>query len=95
MTSRLFSFPGLTLAATVQSLLAIKMFPSHYSSGRQLLPVVVIFLANYVLGLAFWCILYPVFISPLRHLPGPKVCCCRQIFSDFFLSPCLLTDVPL
>lgn len=71
--SRVFSIPGLTFAATAQSILAIKLFPSYYSSQSHLVSVAVIFLANYFVGLLFWAILYPIFINPLRHIPGPKV----------------------
>ncbi|KAG9258421.1 cytochrome P450 [Emericellopsis atlantica] len=69
---QIFSIPGLTVAALAQSLLAIKLFPTYYSSESHLRTVALIFLANYAFGAIFWIFLYPNFFSPLRHLPGQK-----------------------
>ncbi|KAF4126548.1 Cytochrome P450 [Geosmithia morbida] len=70
--SRVFSPAGLTLAATLQSTLAIKLLPSYYGSQNNLSSAAVIFLANYAMGVFFWAVIYPVLLSPLRHIPGPR-----------------------
>lgn len=36
--------------------------------------VIAVFLAHYVAIKIYRIFLYPHFFSPLRHLPGPKVC---------------------
>jgi len=68
----MFGFPSLTLAAAVQALVAIKLFPSYYSERTHLATLVVMILANYGFGAVFWLFLYPRFFSPLRRIPGPK-----------------------
>ncbi|KAH6986514.1 cytochrome P450 [Ilyonectria sp. MPI-CAGE-AT-0026] len=70
--SQLLSFSSLTLAATAEWLLAIKLFPNYYSSQTHLASATLIFLVNYAFGIFFWAILYPNFFSPLRHIPGPR-----------------------
>ncbi|KAH7011130.1 cytochrome P450 [Ilyonectria destructans] len=72
ISSQLFSFSSLTLAATAEWLLAIKLFPNYYSSQTHLASATLIFLVNYAFGIFFWAILYPKFFSPLRHIPGPR-----------------------
>lgn len=75
------SLPGLTLAAAIESLVAIKFFrestvdslPSYLNFGSHLGPVAVIFLANILFGAVYWGILYPKLFSPLRHIHGPRV----------------------
>lgn len=73
IASQIFGFSSLTLAATVESVVAIKLFPDYYSGTNHLLPVALIFLANYAFGLVFWGLLYPVLFSPFRRLQGPRV----------------------
>ena len=71
---QLFGLPSLTLAAAVESLLVIKLFPAYCVSLQSiLLSVVTIFLANYAFGALFWLLIYPRLLSPLRHIPGPRV----------------------
>ncbi|KPM40507.1 hypothetical protein AK830_g6038 [Neonectria ditissima] len=72
VASELFSLPSLTLAAAVEALLAIHMFPSYYSSRSHIAAVFIILSANYAFGAVFWLLLYPVFFSPLRHIRGPR-----------------------
>ncbi|KAI3318858.1 cytochrome P450 [Xylariaceae sp. AK1471] len=76
LTTQIFSLPSLTLAATVESLLAIKFlgdsFPKVFNSEGHLGTAAIIFLANYALGALFWGFIYPRFLSPLRHIPGPR-----------------------
>ena len=73
LASQLFSFPSLTLWGVVESLIAIKLFPTYYSSESHLSTVAGILVINYVFGAIFWVILYPRVFGPLRKIPGPKV----------------------
>jgi hypothetical protein len=73
IASNIFSFPGLTVAATAQFLLAIKLLPRYYESETHLALLGVIFSVNYAIGVLYWALLYPMLFSPLRHIPGPKV----------------------
>ncbi|KAH7187673.1 cytochrome P450 [Fusarium oxysporum] len=72
VVSKLLGFPSLTLAAVVESVLAIKLFPNYYSTQSHLAAVATILLVNYAFGIVFWVLLYPVLFSPLRRIPGPK-----------------------
>ncbi|KAI8680921.1 hypothetical protein NCS55_00341000 [Fusarium keratoplasticum] len=72
IASKLLSFPNLTLAAIVESLLVIKLFPNYYSSQSHVAAVATILCVNYAFGIFFWALLYPVLLSPLRRIPGPK-----------------------
>jgi len=75
--AQVFSFPGITLAAVVESLYAIRhypdTFPKLFESKSHLGIAAVIFLANYAFLGLFWGLIYPRLLSPLRHLPGPRV----------------------
>lgn len=73
VVSKLLGFPSLTLAAVIESFVAIKVFPDYYDSKSHLAAVFTILLVNYAFGIVFWGFLYPVFFSPLRHIPGPRV----------------------
>jgi hypothetical protein len=73
VVSKLLGFPSLTLAAVIESFIAIKVFPDYYDSKSHLAAVFTILLINYAFGIVFWGFLYPVFFSPLRHIPGPRV----------------------
>lgn len=73
VVSKIFGFPSLTLAAAIESFLAIKLFPDYYSTKSHLTAVGTILLVNYAFGVLFWAVLYPVLFSPLRRIPGPKV----------------------
>ncbi|KAF5667213.1 cytochrome P-450 monooxygenase [Fusarium heterosporum] len=72
VVSKLLGFPSLTLAAVVESALAIKLFPEYYSTQSHLAAVATILAINYVFGVVFWALLYPRVFSPLRRIPGPK-----------------------
>ncbi|EXL39413.1 hypothetical protein FOCG_17985 [Fusarium oxysporum f. sp. radicis-lycopersici 26381] len=72
VVSKLLGFPSLTLAAVVESVFAIKLFPNYYSTQSHLAAVATILLVNYAFGIVFWVLLYPVLFSPLRRIPGPK-----------------------
>lgn len=84
--SQLFSFSSLTLAATAEWLLAIKLFPNYYSSQTHLASATLIFLVNYAFGIFFWALLYPNFFSPIRHIPGPRVSYSVPLFLCSYLS---------
>ncbi|KAI1858745.1 uncharacterized protein JN550_012495 [Neoarthrinium moseri] len=74
--AEVFSLPSLTLAAVVESLLAIKIFPDFMptllNTENHLAIFGAVFLANYAFGILFWGFLYPTIFSPLRGIPGPK-----------------------
>ncbi|KAH7259238.1 cytochrome P450 [Fusarium redolens] len=72
VVSKLLGFPSLTLAAVIESFIAIKVFPDYYDSKSHLAAVFTILLINYAFGIVFWGFLYPVFFSPLKHIPGPR-----------------------
>ncbi|EWZ29180.1 cytochrome P450 [Fusarium oxysporum Fo47] len=72
VVSKLLGFSNLTLAAVVESFVAIKLFPNYYSTQSHLVAVATILLVNYALGVVFWVLLYPLLFSPLRRIPGPK-----------------------
>jgi hypothetical protein len=77
LATQLFGLPSLTLAATAESLIAIKfygdVFPKIFNLDTHLDIAAVIFLVNYTFAAFFWGLLYPRFFSPLRHLAGPRV----------------------
>jgi hypothetical protein len=62
------------LAASVESLLAIKFLPEHFESQYGHLTIILsIFAFNYgVLGV-YHLLVYPLLLNPLRRLSGPKV----------------------
>lgn len=72
VVSKLLGFPSLTLAAVVESVLAIKLFPNYYSIQSHLAAIATILLVNYAFGIVVWVLLYPMLFSPLRQIPGPK-----------------------
>ncbi|KAM0272213.1 hypothetical protein ACHAQH_008795 [Verticillium albo-atrum] len=77
IVSSLFSFPILTLFAATETILGVKVLQCLDSLQSRLVFTTVVFLMNYGVGFLFWLFLYPRFLSPLRHIPGPKA-----FFSD-------------
>jgi hypothetical protein len=73
LARKLFGFPSLTLAAAVEALVAIKLFPDYYGTQSHLAAVGTLLCANWAFGLVFWTLVYPRVFSPLRHIPGPRV----------------------
>lgn len=71
--SKLFSFPSLTLAAAIEALVAIKLYPNYWGPQGHLKALGTILAINNTLGVIFWTVFYPKFLSPLRHISGPKV----------------------
>lgn len=78
LAAQFFSIPSLTLAAAVETLIVVKfygdLFPRVFGSNSHMEIAVVILLANYAFAGLFWGCIYPQFLSPLRHVDGPKVC---------------------
>ena len=72
ISDTIFGFPTLTIAAIVEALAAIKLFPDQYGDGSHLRTIMLFIVGNYVLGGVFWVFIWPTFISPARHLKGPK-----------------------
>ncbi|KAI1317926.1 cytochrome P450 [Xylariaceae sp. FL0255] len=76
--TQLFSFPNLTLAAAVESLVIIKVYgdssplPRLFETQSHLGTVATVFLANYAVFALVWGLLYPRLFSPLRNLRGPR-----------------------
>lgn len=84
MASSIFSLQGVTLIATIESALIIKVLPEDiadaYSLGFVKL-VSLVFIINYGLLFVYSAIIYPDFISPLRNIPRPKWWLPRMIYS--------------
>jgi len=57
--SKLLGFPSLTLAAVVESVLAIKLFPNYYSTQSHLAAIATRLLVNCAFGIVVWVLLYP------------------------------------
>ncbi|KAI1348863.1 cytochrome P450 [Xylaria sp. FL0043] len=78
VAAQVFSLPNLTLAAAVESFAIIKFYAEPFSrffnlnADSHLKIVGVIFLANYAFAALYWGFIYPKFLSPLRHLEGPR-----------------------
>ncbi|KAI3341139.1 cytochrome P450 [Ustulina deusta] len=76
VAAQIFSLPSLTLAATVESAVVIKFYAQFFSKffklDAHLEIVAVIFLAHYAFAALFWGFIYPKFLSPLRHIDGPR-----------------------
>ncbi|KAI0431743.1 cytochrome P450 [Xylaria sp. FL1042] len=78
VATQVFSLPSLTLAAAIESFAVIKFYAEPFSrffnlkATAHLEIVGLIFLANYTFAALFWGFIYPKFLSPLRHLDGPR-----------------------
>jgi hypothetical protein len=72
MSSQVY-FTALTIAAAAESLIAVRYFAQDFGEHSHLSVIALIFAANYVILGIYYLVLYPLFISALRHLPGPKV----------------------
>ena len=60
-------------ASVLGSLVLTKRFPQYSPLASGLGTFFVLFLVQFALA-AFWQVLiYPYYVSPLRHLPEPKV----------------------
>lgn len=79
---KLFGFPSLTLAAAVEALAAIKLFPDYYGTQSHLAAVGTLLCANWAFGLVFWTLVYPRLLSPLRRIPGPRVSHAPRVLGD-------------
>ncbi|EEY22465.1 cytochrome P450 4F4 [Verticillium alfalfae VaMs.102] len=88
IVSTLFSFPFLTLLAATETILGVKVLQCPNNLQSRLIFTTVVVLINYGFGLLFWLFLHPRFLSPLRHIPGP-----RAFFSDT-LRAIIVKDEP-
>jgi hypothetical protein len=74
MAARILSLPGVTLGAAIEALLVTKSYPQHLPEHNPFIYAFLRFLVlNYALLAGYWGLIYPFFISPLRHFPSPKV----------------------
>lgn len=87
IVSKLFSFPGLALAAAVEALVAVKLYPNYWGPQGHLKALGAILAINNTFGVIFWTILYPRLLSPLRRIPGPKVRFRPPHFPSGLLTP--------
>ena len=68
------------LTATLSYLLVSILWQESFALARPLSLNVVIVLVIACLSLGVWAIiLWPYFFSPLRHLPGPRVCYAKSL----------------
>ncbi|KAJ8120365.1 hypothetical protein ONZ43_g2909 [Nemania bipapillata] len=76
VAAQIFGLPSLTLAATVEWLIIVTLYPDLLSRilnfGGRLKVLVFVFLVNYAFALLIWGFIYPRFFSPLRHMVGPR-----------------------
>ncbi|KAI1171318.1 cytochrome P450 [Nemania sp. FL0916] len=76
LTTQIFSLPNVTLVATIEFLIAIKLYSETFSKLCGLNPHIgiafIVFLVNYGFAALFWVVVYPKFLSPLKHLVGPR-----------------------
>ncbi|KAI1155446.1 cytochrome P450 [Nemania diffusa] len=73
---RIFGLRSLTFAATVESLVVVRfyptLFPTIFNLGVRLEAPFFVFLANYGFALLLWGFIYPKLFSPLKHMVGPR-----------------------
>ena len=62
------------LSAALEGLLLRAVLPQHLSEYSFYLLVLFLTALNLSLWMAYKVGIYPNFLSPLRHLPKPKVC---------------------
>ncbi|KAH8894668.1 cytochrome P450 [Thozetella sp. PMI_491] len=72
MLAQIFTPSAITLLAAVEWILAPRLFPALLHSYGYLQLGFLIFLGNYATLVIYNVLIYPVFVSPLRHLRGPK-----------------------
>ncbi|KAH8882072.1 cytochrome P450 [Thozetella sp. PMI_491] len=72
MLSRAFSPLGVTTIAAVEALLVPRLWPGILEHRSLLSLISIIFSINYAVLGAYYLVIYPLFLSPLRHLSGPK-----------------------
>jgi hypothetical protein len=72
-------------ASLTGSVVLVKLVP-HYSINESYpWTAVILFLTQWIVYGFYAVVVYPRFISPLRHLPQPKVC-----FVEFHMEPDML-----
>lgn len=75
LVMKVLTLRNLTLAVFPEVILATKLFPEYCSSLSELAAIIfTCFVVNYGIWAIVWMYLWPCIFSPLRHVPGPKVC---------------------
>ncbi|KAH7324675.1 cytochrome P450 [Stachybotrys elegans] len=72
LLARIFSLRTQAPLTAVVSLLAGKYLPRHLGSGSSWRYSTYVWLVSSLVYIIFWCQVYPRYVSPLRHVPGPK-----------------------
>jgi hypothetical protein len=84
LIKKVLTIRNLTLAVAPEIFLLAKFVPEYFGSGGQWTGAVLgLLIANYSLWVVVWLYLWPNVISPLRHVPGPKVRTLSATFSSF------------
>lgn len=65
--------PGLLLSAVAEAVAITILFPQHLPHNSLVWALLGTLALNFSVFFAYSVFIYPFFISPLRHLPGPKV----------------------
>lgn len=73
MLSRIMGLEGISISAVVTSLLALRFAPDILGARSGLSLVLRICWINYGVYSIYHLVIYPFFVSPLRHLGSPKV----------------------
>ncbi|KAH7124635.1 cytochrome P450 [Dactylonectria macrodidyma] len=73
MVSHILTLQAATFFATALSLLALRFSPELLGFRSSVSLVLAIFLFHYTFLGLYSLVIYPCFLNPLRHLPGPKV----------------------
>jgi hypothetical protein len=61
-------------SSLIASVLLVKYAPDYSINESYPWTAVVLFLSQWIVYGLYAVVIYPRFISPLRHLPQPKVC---------------------
>lgn len=69
------SFPSAVIISTVVELAIVKLADVKYLSSWSTLSLLAYAaVINAAIFWIYWALIFQQFITPLRHLPGPKVC---------------------
>ncbi|KAI1209349.1 cytochrome P450 [Annulohypoxylon truncatum] len=84
MATSIFSLQGATLVAGIESILISKVLPKYIGTTyfqETVKLIALVFIVNYAILFVYSTIIYPDFISPLRHFPRPKWWLPRMIYA--------------
>ena len=74
MATRILSISGVTLCCVVESFLLSRKPPKYVSDSDGFVKLFFTLLPlHYLMLVIFWGLIYPFFVSPLKHFPAPKV----------------------